>query len=124
MPRTIGDAAALRRMIARLVSSSIALADVGETVRVTLGPAPAGPSLLLAVTRPAQLAGVTDADLLDPGYGPEGDWPDAPLLGLGFSLHLVRRLALAAGGALLIDDGFFTLRLTAADETMGADIGL
>jgi hypothetical protein len=49
--------------------------------------------------------------LLDPGYSPEGDWPGAPVLGLGFSLRLVRNLAEAVGGALVIDEDRFALYL-------------
>jgi hypothetical protein len=49
--------------------------------------------------------------LLDPGYNPDGDWPDAPVLGLGFALRLVRNLAGAAGGRLDIDEKRFLLRL-------------
>ena len=114
LPRAVGDAAAMRRMIARLIASSTAIADVGERFTVTLDTGIDG-GLELAVTRPARLRGVGDVELLDPGYGPEGEWPDAPLLGLGFSLHLVRRLASAAGCALLIGDAQFTLRLPVED---------
>jgi signal transduction histidine kinase len=122
LPQVLGDAGALRRMIARLVASSAALADVDETIRATLGADPTG-GLLLTVSRPARLAATTEAELLDPGYGPDGDWPDAPLLGLGFSLHLVRRLAAAAGGALVIDDARFLLHLPDAEETTDAGAG-
>jgi signal transduction histidine kinase len=120
LPRAIGDAAAMRRMIARLIASSTAIAETGERFTARLGSAADG-GLELAVTRPARLKGVGDAELLDPGYGPEGEWPDAPLLGLGFSLHLVRRLASAAGCALMIGDAQFTLRLPADDAR--TDIG-
>ncbi|MDB5738699.1 MAG: histidine kinase [Sphingomonas bacterium] len=122
LPQALGDAGALRRMIARLVASSAALADVDEMIRATLGADPTG-GLLLTVSRPARLAATTEAELLDPGYGPDGDWPDAPLLGLGFSLHLVRRLAVAAGGALVIDDARFLLHLPHAEETTDAGAG-
>ena len=49
----------------------------------------------------ARSTGVDEAALLDPGYSPEGDWPGAPALGLGFALRLVRNLAEAVGGALV-----------------------
>ncbi len=110
-----GDPAALRRMIARLVAGCAALADEQETIRVSLAPAGAE-QLDLAVARPRRLVGQSETALLDPGYGPEGDSPDAPLLGLGFSLHLVRRLATAAGGTMTIEPERFLLRLPVAAD--------
>jgi signal transduction histidine kinase len=116
--RVLGDPAALRRMVSRLVASCIALAGEGETIRAALE---TGEGMSeLAVTRPARLAGLDGEQLLDPGYGPDGDWPDAPLLGLGFSLHLVRRLAAAAGGRLAIEADRFLLQLPAAPEAQAA----
>ena len=49
--------------------------------------------------------------LLDPGYKPGGTWPDAPVLGLGVALRLVRNLAIASGGMLEIDTARFHLSL-------------
>jgi signal transduction histidine kinase len=54
---------------------------------------------------------VDEAELLDPGYSPDGDWPGAPALGLGFALRLIRNLAEAVGGALVVDDERFALYL-------------
>ncbi len=121
LPPVMGDPAALRRMAGRLVASSAALAGDGETIRAQLSRNEPG-ALALSVSRPHRLEGQTEIALLDPGNGPEGDAPDAPLLGLGFSLHLVRRLAVAAGGLLLIDDDQFLLRLPAVDQSSRADV--
>ena len=110
-----GDPAALRRMIGRLVACCAALADEQETIRVSLA-SPRSDLLDLAVDHPRRLAGRAEEVLLDPGYGPDGDAPDAPLLGLGFSLHLVRRLAAAAGGTMTIEPERFLLRLPAAAD--------
>ncbi len=113
-----------RAFFAKLASAASALAEAGETVRVSLHPAVDGSGMIeLTVTRPARLAGLGETELFDPGYGPEGDWPDAPLLGLGFSLHLVRRLAGAAGGSLRIEDHDFALRLPMADDAVRAGSG-
>ena len=60
--------------------------------------------LCLKVDRPETIEGLDESDLLDPGYSPDGDWPGAPALGLGFALRLVRNLAEASGGSLLIND--------------------
>lgn len=122
LPQVTGDPAALRRMLGRLVAGVAALASEGEAVTVTL--ASREPAMLqLDVGRPARLVGQDEATLLDPGYGPEGNSPDAPLLGLGFSLHLVRRLAAAAGGALLVEDDRFLLRIPAAVSVSHAGAG-
>jgi signal transduction histidine kinase len=122
LPQVTGDPAALRRMLGRLVAGVAALASEGETVSVTL--ASREPAMLqLDVGRPARLVGQDEATLLDPGYGPEGDSPDAPLLGLGFSLHLVRRLASAAGGALIVEEDRFLLRIPAAASVSHAGAG-
>jgi signal transduction histidine kinase len=122
LPQVTGDPAALRRMLGRLVAGVAALASDGEAVTVTL--TSREPAVLqLDVGRPARLLGQDEATLLDPGYGPEGDSPDAPLLGLGFSLHLVRRLAAAAGGTLLVEDDRFLLRIPAAASVSHAGAG-
>lgn len=122
LPAASGDPGAIRRMVARLLAAASGLAADGERVAVRIGLGEPG-RLAIRVTRPARLAGVHDTQLFDPSYGPEGDWPDAPLLGLGFSLHLVRRLAIALGGQLLVDEAWFSILLPvaadAADLTAG-----
>ena len=110
---TIGDAILFDRMLSRLIAAAIGLAEVDERIAVSLDRDAAG-GLLVLVARPARLAGRDERTLLDPGYAPDGDWPDAPLLGLGFSLRLVRNLAVIAGGTLAIDGERFALRLPAA----------
>lgn len=122
VPPVHGDPAALRRMLGRLIAGASALAGEGEAIRADLHLAPEG-GLALSVDRPARLAGMAEAALLDPGFGPDGDAPDAPLLGLGFSLHLVRRLAATAGGTLAIEADRFLLRLPAAASTGQAGAG-
>lgn len=104
------DPVAVERMFARLLSATIAIAGPGETMAVEMARAKDG-ALRLRVGRPRLLAGRNEHMLLDPGYNPDGEWPDAPVLGLGFALRLVRNLAVAAGGRLDIDEQRFTLRL-------------
>jgi hypothetical protein len=72
--------------------------------------------LCLSIDRPRAIARIEEAELLDPGYSPEGDWPGAPALGLGFALRLVRNLAAAVGGALVIEDKRFQLFLPPAEQ--------
>ncbi|MCA1749752.1 MAG: ATP-binding protein, partial [Sphingomonadales bacterium] len=70
-----------------------------------------------AFDRPALLAGQSEDELLDPGYSPAGDWPDAPALGLGFALRLVRNVAREAGGRLEVTAQRFVLYLPAKDAS-------
>jgi len=107
------------RMFARMLAATIGLARPGEAIAVTMAMAEpdagsaAGPMLRLAIDRPEAIARTAEAALLDPGYSPEGDWPGAPALGLGFALRLVRNLAEAAGGALVIGNRRLSLYLPA-----------
>lgn len=111
------EAATGERMIARLLAATIGLAGPGETIAAALASAEVGGKamLCLAIDRPHAIAGRVEAALLDPGYSPEGDWPGAPALGLGFALRLVRNLAEAAGGALVIGEDRFYLYLPAVE---------
>lgn len=118
LPAVIGDAAVIRRMATRLLAAASGLAAPGDAVAIiveAIGPG----ALAIRITRPARLAQTSESALFDPGYGPDGDWPDAPLLGLGFSLHLVRRLATAMAGQLLVDADWFTLRLPIGEQNAG-----
>jgi len=118
LPPIHGDVVAVERMFSRLLAATIGLAETGERVEVGLdaGSDAAHRFVALRVTRPRQLAGRGEGALLDPGYSPEGDWPDAPVLGLGFALRLIRNLATVAGGSLEIGEGAFVLRLPARHE--------
>jgi hypothetical protein len=79
--------------------------------------------VLLAVDRPSSLEGMEEERLLDPGYTAEGDWADGPLLGLGFSLRLIRSLAAGCGGSLQIEPDRFLLSMpamTVAEDAAGS----
>ena len=110
-------------MLSRLLAATIGLAEPGETIGAMLVPdaGPNGLLLRLAVDRPRATAGLDRAFLLQPGYSPEGDWPAAPALGLGFALRLVRKLAEAAGGGLDIGPERFELVLPAVGEDAAAE---
>lgn len=97
------------RMAQRLIAMVAGVAAGGETIAVSLGQA--ATVVTLSVSRARALTGVSERDLLDPGFGPDGEWPAAPLLGLGFSLRLIGNLARAVRGALQIDADAFTITL-------------
>lgn len=115
LPRALVEPGAAERMFGRLLAGTIGLAGEGETIALTLGLSgdDAHPALRLAIGRPEAIAGLDERDLLDPGYSPDGDWPGAPALGLGFALRLVRNLADAVGGTLDIAPDGFVLTLPA-----------
>lgn len=101
---------AAERMFARMLAATIGLAGEGETITatMTMGEESARKMLCLSIDRPRAIEGLDESALLDPGYSPDGDWPGAPALGLGFALRLVRNLAEAVGGALAVGaDRFF-----------------
>jgi hypothetical protein len=104
---------AAERMFARMLAATIGLAMQGETITATMamGEESARKMLCLSIDRPKAIEGLDENALLDPGYSPDGDWPGAPALGLGFALRLVRNLAEAVGGALGVGAGRFFLYL-------------
>jgi len=118
LPPARVEPGAAERMFSRLLAATLGLAGEGETITATLRAEPRGdrPTLRLLLDRPRAIAGLEEAALLDPGYSPEGDWPGAPALGLGFALRLVRNLAEAVGGALLIGERQISLMLPALAE--------
>ncbi|WP_431849995.1 sensor histidine kinase [Allosphingosinicella sp.] len=113
LPPAKVEQGAAERMFARMLAATIGLAQEGETIAATMSLGDLGRRrmLCLAIDRPRAIAGLDEAALLDPGYSPEGDWPGAPALGLGFALRLVRNLAEAVGGALVIGERRFALYL-------------
>lgn len=116
LPPANAEPAAAERMFARLLSATVGLAQRDETIGIRVGTEQGGRGKLvvLRVTRPHVLTGHDEEILLDPGFGPDGDWPDAPALGTGFTLRLVRGLACLSGGGLDIAGDAFTLRLPRA----------
>lgn len=103
------------RMVQHLMRTVISVAEAGEALTGACWFQPDGAtgSVVLGVDRPNSLLGIEEERLLDPGYTAEGDWADGPLLGLGFSLRLIRSLAAGCGGALEIEPDRFLLSMPA-----------
>ena len=118
LPLARAEAAATERMFSRLLAATIGLARADETIAARMKAVHRGDRtmLQLSLDRPEAVEGLAEAALLDPGYSPEGDWPGAPALGLGFALRLVRNLAEAVGGSLLIEERKISLLLPALVE--------
>jgi hypothetical protein len=113
LPLAKAELGAAERMFARMLAATIGLAQEGETIAASMrmGQIAGKKMLCLAIDRPKAIDGLDEAALLDPGYSPDGDWPGAPALGLGFALRLVRNLAEAVGGGLHIGPQRFFLYL-------------
>jgi hypothetical protein len=113
----------LERMIRRLLASVLGMSGPGDAARIDL--VAETRCTILSISRPGVLLGREESALLDPAYDPEGEWPDAPILGLGFTLRLVANLAREAGATLALDDDAFRLRLpavAAAQELSGGQV--
>lgn len=102
------DPRAATRLVTRLVAALVAAARPGETL--TLTAERRGPSWQLGLDRPQALAGLSAEALL----AAEDEADDPALLGLGFALRLVRRLATELRGALVLEGAAIALVLPAA----------
>lgn len=101
-----------KRMIGRLLSAIIDVADDGETVMAQLiEQGQGGHDTELRIVRPRAIRHSNVSDLLDPGFDPHGEAPAAAMLSLGFSLRLVDNLARGCGGSLNIGANALTLQL-------------
>ena len=108
------------RIATRLVSALVIGCERGEridcVIRTRIGMEPVN---LIDISRPKRLAGKTEEELLSTESG--ADEAGEPLLGLGFSLRLVRNLAQAAGGDLRFEEDSLLLRLPAVKERLGRE---
>jgi signal transduction histidine kinase len=108
------DPAAAERMTMRLVSAAIGLARPGERIAVELSPGNGTKAeTLLSVERPSLVAGHGEAALFEACDVPGEEEGAPPLLGLGFTLRMVRGVADSCGGALIIAPDRFHVRLPA-----------
>jgi signal transduction histidine kinase len=119
--RVSADPVTVERMFSRLLVAVAGHANPDELLQTTLDLI--DDDVTFAVPMPKALAHLSDAELLDPAFSPMGDWPDAPALGLGFSLRLIGGMAESVGGRFVIADGRFTLILPAATDTAGEHQG-
>lgn len=126
LPPLLIDPVQGERMVQHLFRTLISVSPAGEAVTGACWMRPDGAQgrIVLAVDRPSSLVGLEERQLLDPGYGADGEWADGPLLGIGFSLRLIRSLASSCGGGLEIESGRLLLVLPAASAANdAADLG-
>lgn len=116
------ESESVERIFARLLSAAIIACENGEELHADLRTQIGGhPVNYFSLSRPSRIKNISEEQLLDPSQGIDGDSSEAPLLGLGFSLRLVRNLAKSANGALTISDDAIGLTLPAAATS---EIGL
>ena len=97
------------------MSAAIISCEHGETLkgelRTRIG---VQPTNRFTLSRPSRIKDIAESVLLDPSQGIDGEGGESSLLGLGFSLRLVRNLAQSAGGSLTINKDNIALTLPAA----------
>ena len=106
------------RIFSRLLSAVIIGCEAGEVLdgrfRTELGPVATNRFVL---TLPIKLQAKGEEELFGSGPGTNDDIDEAPLLGLGFSLRLVRSLARNVGGDLRFYNEALILSLPAAQDS-------
>lgn len=111
------DADIAERMFSRLLSAVIIGCEPGEILDGRFRTEP-GPNAInrFVLTLPRKLQKMDESELFGSGPSSIDDTSEAPLLGLGFSLRLVRSLARNVGGDLRFYNEALILSLPAADN--------
>lgn len=105
----IGDSMLAERAISRFLAALVSIAAKDEGLKVVS--ADVGSMATISIDVPRTLGALSPDSLAAFNFPVEAEWPDAPLLGLEFSLRLVRRMAETMGGALDHDGRRFVLQL-------------
>lgn len=111
LPHAWTDPALLERALGRLLTAVLAMGGQGECMWLSLR-AGARDNLTITLTRPQALVDWPADQLLRPDQAPRAG-VDPPLLGLGFSLRLVRQLCGLMGGALVLEPHQFLIEIPA-----------
>lgn len=121
LPQVRVDPVQGERMVQHLLRTLLSVAPAAEKLvgACWFQPDAGSGHVVLAIDRPSSLLGMEEMQLLDPGYSGERDWADGPLLGMGFSLRLIRGLASTCGGSLTIEPGRLLLAMPAVSAIAG-----
>jgi signal transduction histidine kinase len=112
------DAEAVERIFTRLLSAVVLGAASQESVETRLRTiVGVRPYNLYRIDLPSRLVGASEDELMQVGQAGTESEDTGPLLGLGFSLRLVRSLARNAGGDLRFDKDAMLLSLPALSES-------
>lgn len=109
LPPVMMEADAADKIVAKMLTLACGLTGPGETVHIALSGPGDRRSQSVTFSRPVPLRGCTEAELLDPGFTPSGEFSTSPALGVGFTLRLIRNLLRANGGALIVHSDQFEL---------------
>lgn len=105
------------RLFSRLLSAVIIGCEAGEVLDGRFRTEPGRMATnRFVLTLPKKLAGMNEEELFGSGPGNHPDSDEAPLLGLGFSLRLVRSLARNVGGDLRFYNEALILSLPASQD--------
>jgi signal transduction histidine kinase len=105
------------RLFSRLLSAVIIGCEAGEELDGRFRTEPGRfATNRFVLTLPKKLAGMNEDELFGSGPGSPNEFDEAPLLGLGFSLRLVRSLARNVGGDLRFYNEALILSLPASQD--------
>lgn len=113
-----GDQSALHRLLSRLLSLLLGLAERDETL--TAHAYREDDNVVVTVTRPSRLQKYTEQALMSERHSDEDGGDDSSLLGLGFGLRLITNLSAALNVKFRIMDGAFALILAADQDSPAA----
>lgn len=122
LPDVAADPKHAERLVQHFVRTMLSVTQADEVL--TMRCIDGGLTVDIDISRPCVLRDKSEGSLLDPDYALDGDWPDAPLLGLGFSFRLIQGLAQHANGRFLMLPDRFRVSLPAIiDRDRGAGSG-
>lgn len=108
------------RLFSRLLSAVIIGCDADEVLSGRFYTEPGYPAVnKFSLTLPQRLIGLTEDQLLGTIPDEQDDTDGTSLLGLGFSLRLVRNLARNVAGDLRFHKEYLLLILPAVDDSAG-----
>lgn len=114
------DSEIAERLFSRLLSAVIIGCDAGEVLKGRFYTQPGNRAVnKFRMSLPQRLTGLNEDQLLGTTPGEQDDADSAPLLGLGFSLRLVRNMARNVEGDLRFYKEYLLLILPAVDDHAG-----
>jgi hypothetical protein len=115
LPRAQADYLTCRRLVSRLLSASIELAQKGEELTARLESGSGG--IAFHVDRPSRIAGFSADQIVATASVGDEAGPGDLALGLGFTMRLIDAMARRAGGNLEIARDRFSLLLPGIAES-------
>jgi signal transduction histidine kinase len=114
-----GDQGQIERMLGHLLRAGCAALAADERLDIALDTDRTGGNVRIVMRHPLALQGLGETDLMDHGYLVDQKLFDAPILGLAFTLRLVRGIARHLGGGLAITEDALMVSLPAMPVMSG-----